>query len=117
MASITETDIRSGVEQDIRMLYSITCQLNESRHTVGGMTQTRDELDFVFNEQGEPTSIGIRSKEHTTMITKELLLLANQSVAQKISSQFPEQALLRRHAPPNERKIVSILLLILHRRN
>ncbi|KAI7848162.1 hypothetical protein BDC45DRAFT_541277 [Circinella umbellata] len=105
MNSITEDDIRSGVEQDIRMLYNITSQLYESRHVVGGMTQERDELDFVFNEQGEPTSIGIKSKEHTTIIKEELLLLANQSVAQKISSQFPEQALLRRHAPPNERKI------------
>ncbi|KAI9270490.1 hypothetical protein BDA99DRAFT_501927 [Phascolomyces articulosus] len=105
LTSIPESDIRSGVEQDVRMLYSITCQLNQSRHASGGMTQMRDELDFVFNEQREPTSIGIKNKEHTTMITEELLLLANQSVAQKISSQFPEQALLRRHAPPNERKI------------
>ncbi|KAI9495438.1 hypothetical protein BDB00DRAFT_813360 [Zychaea mexicana] len=105
IASIAEDDIRTGVEQDIRMLYAITQQLNEARRHAGGMAQMRDELDFVFSEQREPLSIGIKAKDHTTIISEELLLLANQSVAQKISSQFPEQALLRRHAPPNERKI------------
>ncbi|KAI8150195.1 hypothetical protein BJV82DRAFT_662281 [Fennellomyces sp. T-0311] len=105
LTSISEADIRSGVEQDVRMLHAITQQLNESRRASGGMTQMRDELEFTFSSEYEPSSIAIKSKDNTTLISKELLLLANQSVAQKISSQFPEQALLRRHAPPNERKI------------
>lgn len=67
----------------------------------------RQELAFEFGEKHEPVSIAIAKKKPSQIITKELFLIANQSVAQRVSSHFPEQALLRRHAPPDARKIVS----------
>ena len=33
------------------------------------------------------------------------MLLANMSVARMIAGAFPDRAMLRRHPPPNERKI------------
>lgn len=111
---VTDKELRDGLVQDITLLYDIAKSLHDARFKDGAMSQMRDELTFEFDENGEPVTFGIKKPNASSIITKEFSLLANRSVAQKISSQFPEQALLRRHAPPNERKIVSksgILLL------
>lgn len=104
---IANKELREGLVQDITMLYDIAQSLHDSRFKDGAMSQMRDELTFDFDENGEPVTFGIKKPHASSTIIKEFSLLANRSVAQKISSQFPEQALLRRHAPPNERKIVS----------
>lgn len=36
---------------------------------------------------------------------EEFMLLANMAVADFIAAAFPERAMLRRHPPPNERKL------------
>lgn len=107
MENVADNGTRTGIEQDIRMLYAIATKLHEVRFAEGAMSQMRDELAFEFDDAGDPTSISIRTKKPSVVIVKEFHRLANQCVAQKISSQFPEQAMLRRHGPPNERKIVS----------
>ena len=104
---ITNKELREGLIQDISMLFGIAQSLHDTRFKDGAMSQMRDELTFDFDENGEPATFGIKKSNTSSMITKEFSLLANRSVAQKISSQFPEQALLRRHSSPNERKIVS----------
>lgn len=104
---VTDKELRDGLVQDITLLYDIAKSLHDARFKDGAMSQMRDELTFEFDENGEPVTFGIKKPNASSIITKEFSLLANRSVAQKISSQFPEQALLRRHAPPNERKIVS----------
>ena len=38
-------------------------------------------------------------------LVEEFMLLANMSVAALIADAFPERALLRRHPPPNQRKL------------
>lgn len=105
--AVTNKELREGLVQDIAMLYDIAQSLHDARFKDGAMSQMRDELTFEFDENGEPVTFGIKKPHASSMIIKEFSLLANRSVAQKISSQFPEQALLRRHAPPNKRKIVS----------
>ena len=68
-------------------------------------TQTRDELCYAFQGE-EPVTVSMSQKNEAAKMVKEFLFLANKSVAQKISRHLPDQALLRRHAPPSERKIV-----------
>ena len=38
-------------------------------------------------------------------LVEEFMLLANMSVAALVADAFPERALLRRHPPPNQRKL------------
>ena len=38
-------------------------------------------------------------------LVEEFMLLANMSVAALIADAFPERSLLRRHPPPNQRKL------------
>lgn len=110
---VADKDLQDALVQDLRTLRGIAKELHDSRSRDGIMTQMRDELEFEFDDNKDPSSITTKTKKPALKILKEFLLLANQCVAQKISSHFPEQALLRRHAPPNERRIVSHLLHLL----
>ena len=44
-------------------------------------------------------------QREANQLVEEFMLLANMSVAKIVADAFPEQALLRRHPPPDERKI------------
>lgn len=105
--SVGDAETKAGLEQDLRMLFQIASELHHARFTDHAMSLKRGELGFQFGGPQEPTQVFTRRALPASVIVKELLLLANHSVAQKVSSQFPEQALLRRHAPPVDRKIVS----------
>lgn len=71
------------------------------------MSLMRQKLEF--DNPNKPNYVNISSaRSDISKIVKEFAYLANKCVAQKISSQFPEQALLRRQSPPDRRKIVSI---------
>ncbi|KAI8337432.1 hypothetical protein BC941DRAFT_513290 [Chlamydoabsidia padenii] len=109
-----DQQLSSDIESDLKTLYKIATQLRERRFGVdGGMSQRREELAFTFdhpvdNDHSIPSAIHIAQKPKASATVKEFLLLANQSVAQKISSHLPELALLRRQAKPMDRKIVEL---------
>lgn len=105
-------EYRNDIENDIRLLNKIATELFNHRTLIGTLTQMKDELTFDFDADYTPQHVSIVNKPIPShKIVKEFLLLANKSVAQKISSRLPEQALLRRHASPIDRKIVSIIYL------
>ncbi|KAI9347541.1 hypothetical protein BD770DRAFT_446516 [Pilaira anomala] len=92
------------INNDIRMLYNIAKCLHTSRYTKEAMALAKQHLEY--DDPNHPTTAIIsNSRSDITKIVKEFAFLANKSVAQKISSQYPEQALLRHQAPPNNRKI------------
>lgn len=90
------------------MLYKIAQYLHVSRYTKEAMSLAKQHLEF--DDPNTPTTATIsNSRPDIVKIIKEFGFLANKCVAQKISSQYPEQALLRHQAPPNSRKIVSVI--------
>ena len=48
---------------------------------------------------------GLTVQREANQLVEEFMLLANMSVAKVVADAFPERALLRRHPPPDERKI------------
>ena len=113
-STIPEGELSRGIEQDIRTLAMIGSGMREMRLEEGGaMTLLRDELDFTFEYgyQVAPSNVFTATRPQVVTFIKELLLQANISVAQKISSHLPDQALCRRQAPPVNRKIVSFFSL------
>lgn len=98
------------IAKDIQSLYQLSTILRENRQKSGLFTQMRDELEYEFEDgnKEQPVTVSVRHKKPAALMVKEFLFLANKSVAQKISSQFPNHALLRRHGAPSERKIVSV---------
>jgi exoribonuclease R len=99
------------IGKDIQALYQLSTALRENRQRCGLFTQMRDELEYEFEDGNEeqPITVSISHKKPAAFMVKEFLFLANKHVAQRISSQFPNHALLRRHSPPSERKIVRTL--------
>lgn len=102
-----DTDVATQLIEDIQALDEISFTLLKSRSNTGAMCLTRDELDFKFGEDQVPIGVTIKEKKAIRRIVREFKILADVSVAQKVSSCFPEQTILRRQAPPLERKIVS----------
>ncbi|OAD05494.1 hypothetical protein MUCCIDRAFT_141613, partial [Mucor lusitanicus CBS 277.49] len=100
-------DTDQQVHKDIRSLYSLYQTLYQGRRSNGFFSQMRDELEYEFEDgnQENPITVSVSQKLPAARMVKEFLFMANKSVAQRISSHFPNQALLRRHAPPSERKM------------
>ncbi|KAI8645119.1 hypothetical protein BD408DRAFT_412276 [Parasitella parasitica] len=60
----------------------------------------RSSVSFKLAESGYPQEIDRVNQTNDDVLLQELLILANVEVAQKISSRFPDQALLCRQEPP-----------------
>ncbi|KAI9312269.1 hypothetical protein BX666DRAFT_2161812 [Dichotomocladium elegans] len=96
---------RSAIESDIINLMSLSAHLRKRRFAKGALALQSIKLLVGLDDNGEP----IRVSEYKSMLANDLIeeymLLANISVARKISSSYPNQALLRRHPEPAPRKL------------
>ncbi|KAI7875184.1 RNB-domain-containing protein [Lichtheimia hyalospora FSU 10163] len=96
---------RNGVQQDILNLYKLSQQMRKRRFESGALSMNSVRLSFKLNDQGEPEDVWVYELKESNRLIEEFMLRANMSVAEKICSQFPNEALLRRHAPPIERRL------------
>jgi len=62
-------------------------------------------LTFRLDENGMPVDCGPRDSTDANFLIEEFMLLCNTTVAQHIAVHLPEQALLRRHDTPLERRM------------
>ncbi|KAI9321452.1 hypothetical protein BX666DRAFT_1851043 [Dichotomocladium elegans] len=92
-------------EDDINVLYSLSQNLKQARRRNGAMFLVKQTLDISVDGNGHPTTIKLAARLPADDIVDEFSILANTGVAHKISSYFPEHALLQSQAPPNERKL------------
>nr|CAG8543290.1 12896_t:CDS:10 [Entrophospora candida] len=99
----------SEIEADIRAFHELSQKMRELRHKRGALSLNSVKLTFDIDENENPIECHVYKYKEANCIVKEFMLLANISVAQKISSSFPEQALLRRHAAPIERRLNDFL--------
>ncbi|CAI2180934.1 5098_t:CDS:10 [Funneliformis geosporum] len=93
------------VEADIKLLHELSQRLRGLRYKRGALSLGSIKLNFELDEYNNPIECFVSEYKDANRLIEEFMLLANMSVAQKISSAFPEQALLRRHAPPIERRL------------
>jgi len=97
--------VTNEIEADIRIFNELSQRLRENRFKRGALTLDSIELTFDIDEQNYPNGCHVKESKDANRLIEEFMLQANMSVAQKISSAFPEQALLRRHAAPIDRKL------------
>ncbi|KAL7332915.1 hypothetical protein PS15p_201892 [Mucor circinelloides] len=95
---------QNDLSTDILSLYSISRSLHKSRYEKALFIKP-PQLDIRFKNDHYPSSITTKVHLKSECILDELQILANTQVAQKISSHFPDHALLRSQSPPNERKL------------
>ncbi|KNE56473.1 VacB and RNase II family 3'-5' exoribonuclease [Allomyces macrogynus ATCC 38327] len=91
------------VKAAIMHLYKLSRTLRGNRFANGALTMNNIKLAFVLDKTtGMPIGCKPYPIRESNQLIEEFMLLANQSVASKISDTFPDLALLRRHAPPGD---------------
>ena len=99
----------SGIEHDVKVLESIAKILREDRFKSGALSLESMQLKFDLDDTGLPSDCGQYERTESNFLVEEYMLLANTSVAQHIAVHLPEQALLRRHDAPLERRLNAFL--------
>ncbi|KAG8761464.1 hypothetical protein FRC14_003877 [Serendipita sp. 396] len=97
----------SAIAGDITVLHKLAKHLRQRRFQNGALRIQSDKLMFDLDEEGLPLDCYSYEYKEANMLIEEFMLLANFSVAQQIAVHLPEQALLRRHDEPLERRLNS----------
>ncbi|KZV75197.1 RNB-domain-containing protein [Peniophora sp. CONT] len=98
----------AGIEHDVKALNDLAKLLRERRFQNGALSLDSPRLKFTLNEAGQPVDCGSYERFEANDLIEEFMLLANISVAQQIAVALPEQALLRRHDSPIERRLAAL---------
>ncbi|KAI2499286.1 3'-5'-exoribonuclease [Fragilaria crotonensis] len=92
----------AGLKKDLSMLTNLTRKLRRKREEIGGAVDLSsgdlgNELKFALDANGNPIKVSAKKDLEIHHTIAELMILANQSVAEKIYSCFPDSSLLRIH--------------------
>ncbi|KAK2466250.1 hypothetical protein APHAL10511_001892 [Amanita phalloides] len=90
---------------DVKYLADLANKLRAQRFANGALTIDKSSLKFELDNSGLPIDCGLSERTEANALVEEFMLLANIAVAQHIAVYLPEQALLRRHDIPLERRI------------
>jgi protein SSD1 len=95
----------SAIQNDIKILHDISQILHEVRFKNGALSTTSLRLSFKLDTNGNPVDCGQYEQTEAHRLVEEFMLITNIAVAEQIAVNFPEQALLRRHDMPIERRL------------
>ena len=100
--ALARRSLTDPLTEGIRMLNSIALKLKAKRMAAGALNLASPEVKIHLesSEQTGPVDVEVKELFETNSLVEEFMLLANISVAQRIYEQFPQTAVLRRHAPP-----------------
>lgn len=93
------------IAANVLALHELAAKLRSKRIDGGAMLVSRPRLSFELDSEGSPIDCNVSSKTEANTLVEEFMLLTNASVAAIIANGLPEQALLRRHEPPLDRRI------------
>lgn len=99
---ISGNHTRSDVISDVKMFYKISKILRKRRFDGGALTINQPKLTFKLDDNAHPTHCSIYEIRDSNRLIEEFMLLANMSVAKKISDHFPDGSLLRCHPKPSK---------------
>lgn len=91
-----------SLKQDLDILTRLARKLRKDREEIGGAVDLSSgdigsELKFELDENGNPVKVSSKKDMEIHHTIAEMMIMANQSVANKIFESFPEAALLRIH--------------------
>lgn len=95
--------------EELHTLNSLAKKLLKYRFEKGAISLDQEEVRFSLDEQGVPISVIIKKRGDTNKMIEELMLLANQSVAEEIAKdKNPNIFLYRIHDLPNKEKVADL---------
>ncbi|KAH9938167.1 uncharacterized protein B0H18DRAFT_965883 [Fomitopsis serialis] len=95
--------------QDLKVLNDLAHQLRERRYKSGCIRTESLKLTFKLDEDGMPVDCTQYERGDAHHLVEEFMLLTNTAVAQQVAVHFTEQALLRRHDAPIERRLTAFV--------
>ena len=90
-------------------MQSLARHLRKRRFDNGALRIDNVKVTFKLDEDGLPDDASTFVRKEANELIEEFMLLANISVAGKIAAGLPDQALLRRHEPPIDRRLDAFL--------
>ncbi|KAG5500370.1 hypothetical protein JKF63_03462 [Porcisia hertigi] len=103
-----EETISQKVKKSVKNLFKVATKLRQQSLGNGRLAIGSTRLEFCFDRDevtSPPLSFSVKRQIQANWLVEELMLLANQRVAQKIVQFIPNGALLRRHKPPQPLKM------------
>lgn len=98
---IDDKSQQDELTKGMRMLLSLSKKLKQKRLDAGALNLASPEVKVhMDSETSDPNEVEIKKLLDTNSLVEEFMLLANISVARKIYAEFPQTAMLRRHAAP-----------------
>ncbi|KAG5458336.1 MAG: hypothetical protein BJ554DRAFT_1450, partial [Olpidium bornovanus] len=101
--------VATDIETDLQALHKISQELRARRFKSGALSMGSVKLTFDLDEDGQPAHCAVYKQKEANRLIEEVwrrfMLLANMKVAEKISAAFTDQALLRQHGIPSERRM------------
>ncbi|KAM4605590.1 DIS3-like exonuclease 2 isoform 2-T2 [Polymixia lowei] len=94
------------IHQAVLNLHSIAKQLRAQRFEGGALRLDQLKLSFTLDKETMmPQGCYVYQYRDSNKLVEEFMLLANMATAHHIYRAFPEQALLRRHPPPQTKMV------------
>lgn len=98
---IDDESMNDAVTLSLRGLMMLSKRLKAKRMAKGALTLASSEIRFnIDSETMDPISVQEKKPLDTNSMVEEFMLLANISVAERITTEYPDCALLRRHPVP-----------------
>ncbi|OCT57621.1 DIS3-like exonuclease 2 isoform X2 [Xenopus laevis] len=98
------------IHQAVLNLHLIAQNLRKQRFDDGALRLDQLKLTFTLDkESGMPQGCYIYQYRDSNKLVEEFMLLANMAVAHHIYRRFPEEALLRRHPPPQTKMLNDLI--------
>uniref|UniRef100_A0A1I8ATB4 Protein DIS3 homolog n=1 Tax=Steinernema glaseri TaxID=37863 RepID=A0A1I8ATB4_9BILA len=99
-----------SVTESLRNLMKLSIFLKKKRMADGALTLASSEIRYTVDPATkEPLQVVCKKPLPTMSMVEEFMLLANCSVAEKISELYPDCALLRRHPIPSEESYAPLI--------
>ena len=93
---IDDPKMKDDLTESMRMLNSLAKKLRQKRIEAGSLTLSSPEVRFQLeHDSQDPVDVEMKEMKETNALVEEFMLLANISVARKITQQYPESAVLR----------------------
>lgn len=104
---VTPEHDASDISHDIKVLENLAKQMRARRFQNGTLSLDSLRLSFKLDDNGLPTDCWQYTRTDAHDLIEEYMILTNIAVAQHVAVHLPEQALLRRHDTPIDRRLVS----------
>ncbi|KPI85411.1 putative ribonuclease II-like protein [Leptomonas seymouri] len=105
---LPEKKVLDKVKKSVKLLFELAEKLRSKSFGNGRLVLGGSRLGFCFDKSdsnGPPIGFYVQRQTEANWLVEEFMLFANQRVAQKVVQFIPNGALLRRHKPPEPRKM------------